>query len=110
MLCHATLCDPETSEDRSYIIRQQAVRKYSRIRKAGLVRTMFGMQTVPGIILPDKSDRNSDAEGKIVMFFIFSDLSVRIQGDYRLSIRMVDLNRYQRKLILGLESILIILS
>ena len=101
MLCHVSLCDSVSASDRSFLIRRPSLRKRSSKKELNsVVSTMFGQQTVCGIVLPVldeklKVEENGEPElQKLAMFFVFSDLSVRIQGDYRLAVKLVDPNRY----------------
>ena len=65
---------------------------------------LFGMQTVTGTILPDMENFTGEPhlrKSKLLMFFVFTDLSVRIHGEFRLAVHLIDLKGYLEGLTLG---------
>lgn len=75
--CGISLFNPETSENCSTLINKQL----------SLHQTLLGQTVVTGQVL-------ENMDGQDTIFFIFPDLSVRIQGTFALRCTLVDITRY----------------
>ena len=93
-LCHVTLSEPETFEPRNNLKRLKwtpsSHRSNGKKEKSSLdsiVPIMFGATCLNGFVMKDMgSEENS-------IFFVFPDLSVRIQGEFRICINLIDLEK-----------------
>ena len=75
--CVITLFNPETSEDCTTLINKQQIQH----------QTLLGQTVVSGQVLEDMN-------GEKTIFFVFPDLSVRIQGIFALRCALIDITRY----------------
>jgi hypothetical protein len=101
MVCQVTLCEAEGKSEKSIF---KLTKSYT-LKKGyspPLLTTLVGSQTVSGILIPELMEnrkaglRAIDQESQMAMFFVFPDLSVRIQGEFCFAILLVDLSRYDR--------------
>ena len=74
--CVITLFNPETSEDCTTLINKQQIQH----------QTLLGQTVVSGQVLEDMN-------GEKTIFFVFPDLSVRIQGIFALRCALIDITR-----------------
>ncbi|KAJ3369561.1 hypothetical protein HDU91_007068 [Kappamyces sp. JEL0680] len=85
LVCHCTLVE-DANEDASILV-TSSNRSSNSKPCADLLDTLLGHSVVTCQYLSDHVD------GKRKLFFVFADLAIRIQGDYRLQCTIVDMPR-----------------
>jgi hypothetical protein len=91
-VCHVYVLDADTSDNNSIISTADARKR--RNRKGGydsldcVSNIMSGQKTISPMILTDPIDQQPR------LFFVFTDLCIRVKGEYRLSCTIMDMNRY----------------
>ncbi|KAJ3357942.1 hypothetical protein HDU91_005331 [Kappamyces sp. JEL0680] len=95
-VCHATLVSEDLA-NRSVLQRTVAVSSsLSKKKEIRLESTpiLFGTNTTSGVILTDIAKNDGDADPRMKhLFFVFPDLSVRVQGDFRICVHLVDMEQ-----------------
>lgn len=79
-ICHVSLCDSDGNRDKSIV---SSLHPDTNIQVRH--QTLIGQRTIAGRILRDPED------GQQKIFFIYSDLSIRILGDYRIRCQLINL-------------------
>lgn len=87
LICHVSLAGPDPAANQSHLILSNAdpSQIQESARPENLVKTLLGQTAVNAMILEDVADGNKR------MFFVFPDLAIRIQGEYRLVCHVADM-------------------
>jgi hypothetical protein len=85
--CHVTLISNLSDENRSTVGKKQVRISNLKPNSYQCYDCLVGPQIVLGQLLKDTNLQNG-------LFFIFPDLSIRTQGDYRLQCRIIDMISY----------------
>lgn len=99
-VCHIKLCAPDSTEDRSIVLKPEKYHTTRTVNRSYKTRggtaspepeeyyqVLVGKKTIPSSILNDPID------GKRKLFFVFSDLCIRIEGEYRIVVTVIDMSR-----------------